>query len=93
MSDSSDDFGPGGDTGDRVSRRRITVCTHAGRFRQGLTEGGLNEDQNLAIEYRWAEGQFHWLPAMAADLIRRRVSNTRCNKRRTGGTGGLSHCR
>jgi putative tryptophan/tyrosine transport system substrate-binding protein len=43
-------------------------------FRRGLGEQGFVEDQNVAIEYRWALGQFDRLPAMAAELVRRPVT-------------------
>ncbi len=42
-------------------------------FQQGLNEGGYVEARNIAIEYRWAEGQYDRLPKLLSDLIRRQV--------------------
>jgi putative tryptophan/tyrosine transport system substrate-binding protein len=43
-------------------------------FRQGLSAGGFVEDRNVAVEYRYAQGQPGRLPSLASDLVRRQVS-------------------
>ena len=57
------------DSGSHVPNAHLVVA-----LQQGLNETGYVEGQNLAIEYRWADGDYNRLPALAADLVRRRVS-------------------
>jgi putative ABC transport system substrate-binding protein len=56
------------------SRSPAETAALVAAFRKGLGEAGFVEGQNIAIEYRWAEGQYARLPEMAADLARRGVA-------------------
>ena len=51
-----------------------TWASFVTKFRQGLNETGFVEGRNVTIEFRWAEGQYDRLPALAADLVNREVS-------------------
>jgi len=51
-----------------------TSVSRVAGFRQGLNEMGYVENQNVTIEYRWAEGRYDRYPEFVADLTRRKVS-------------------
>ena len=56
------------------SRSRDTDTPFLAAFHHGLNETGYVEGRNVAIEYRWAEGQYDRLPMLATDLVRRQVT-------------------
>ena len=57
-------------------------------FRQGLSEIGLVEGQNVGVEYRWADGQYDRLPGLAAELVRLDVTLIVT----AGDVGARPHC-
>ena len=71
-----------------------TTENHLRAFRQGLKETGHVEGENVAFEYRWADNQIHRLPALAAELVRRRplLSSVRRLKRRQFNRKKIDSC-
>ena len=55
------------------NRSPSTVPDFVAGWRKGLRETGFVDGQNIAVEYRWADGHSETLPALAADLVRRKV--------------------
>jgi putative ABC transport system substrate-binding protein len=51
-----------------------SVSSWSNAFRKGLNETGFVENQNVAVEYHWLEGQFDRLPSLMADLVHRHVA-------------------
>jgi putative ABC transport system substrate-binding protein len=56
------------------SESRDPIRGQVDAFQRALNEAGYTEGQNVAIEYRWAEGQFDKVPALVADLVRQQVA-------------------
>ena len=65
-----------GDAGDRVSQRAVgnAGCASACHVPTRATKNQITRGRNLLMEYRWAEGQYQRLPAMAAELVHHPVS-------------------
>ena len=61
---------------DRIYERTVAGSSHDSveAFRRGLKEGGFVEGENVAIEFRWARGDYSRLPALAAELVSRDVA-------------------
>src|SRR6516225_3796422 len=57
-----------------VGTSREALDIRLGIFREGLKDAGFIEGQNVAIEYRWSEGQTDRLPKLTAELVRRPVA-------------------
>jgi putative tryptophan/tyrosine transport system substrate-binding protein len=56
------------------SRSPDESAPHVAAFRQGLAEAGAVEGKNISIEYRWAKGEYDRLPALATELVQRKVA-------------------
>jgi len=63
-----------------TSRSLDGSARHAAAFTKGLSEPGYVEGQNVVVEYHWLSGQNDRLPALMADLVRRRVAVIRLHR-------------